>query len=119
MRRLLPLAILAVLAATGCNRGDTVRATGRTVALVTDDYRITPQRVRVRHGRVTLSVRNAGAGAHALVLIRRGRTRVRVPTVLPGDRRTLTVRLRRGTYRMSCSVPHHDVLGEYGTLSVR
>jgi len=119
MRRLLPLAILAALLTAGCNRGETVRMPRRAVVLRTDDYRIAPQRVRVRPGRVTLTLRNTGVGPHDLVLQRRGRTRARVPTVLPGEHRTVTVRLHRGTYRMTCSLPHHDVLGEYGTLSVR
>ena len=120
MRRLLLLlAALTVLTASGCNRGATVRAPDATVRLALSDYRITPQRVRVRPGRVSFVVRNDGHGVHNLQLKRRGRVRVTVPALHPGQSRTVTARLTHGTYRMYCSLSHHEVLGEYGTVSVR
>jgi plastocyanin len=120
MRRLpLLLAALTVLGASGCNRGATVKVPGATIRLDLGDYRIRPQRVRVAPGRVRLIVRNTGHGVHNLQLKRRGRVRVAVAPIKPGGSRTATVRLRRGTYRMYCSLAHHEVLGEYGTVSVR
>jgi plastocyanin len=120
MRRLLPLfAALTVLTATGCNRGATARAPDRTVRLDLSDYRISPQRVRVKPGRVTFLVRNSGHGVHNLKISRRGRVRLDVPAIRPGESQTVTARLKHGTYRMYCSLAHHEVLGEYGTVSVR
>jgi plastocyanin len=120
MRRLpLLLAALTVVTAGGCNRGATVKAPGGTVRLELTDYRISPQRVRVRPGRVTFVVHNRGHGVHNLQVKRRGRVRVAVPAIPPGGTRTVTARLGHGTYRMYCSLSHHEVLGEYGTVSVR
>ena len=121
MRRLPPSVLLALAALTvaGCASNEVAPARDGVVRLVTDDYRLTPQAVRVPAGRVTFSVRNTGQQPHNLVIARRGRERARLTTMFPGETERVTVRLARGTYRMSCSLSHHDVLGEYGTVSVR
>lgn len=119
MPRLPLLALLAALALSGCNRGDVTVVSGRTVSITQDEYRLVPQRVRVKPGRVTFEVRNASRGPHAFQVKRRGRVVVRIPTLLPGESGSTTVRLRGGTYRMFCALSHHEELGEYGTVSVR
>jgi plastocyanin len=121
MRRLLPALLLLAAAAAmaGCASNEVAFRRDGVVHLVTDDYRLTPQAVRVPAGRVTFAVRNTGRQPHNLVITRRGRERARLTTMFPGETERVTVRLARGTYRMSCSLAHHDVLGEYGTVSVR
>jgi plastocyanin len=120
MRRLcLVFAALTVLTATGCSRSAAVRVPDRTVRLELSDYRISPQRVRVQAGRVTFVVTNSSHGVHAIRVARRGHVRVSVTALRPGGSRTVTARLKRGTYRMYCPESHHEVLGEYGTVSVR
>jgi Cupredoxin-like domain len=119
MRRLLlPLLLTPALAA--CNRAETVREPTRAVTLVQRDYRIAPEHISVPHGRVTFSVRNAAHGPHNFVIRTAGGTRRgRLATLKPGESGKLTVRLRRGTYKMYCGIGHHEQLGEYGTIHVR
>jgi plastocyanin len=122
MRRLLvPLVIgpLLAVALAACNGGDVAVVQGQTVSLTLSDYRIAPQRVRVKPGRITFTVRNDAHGAHNWAVRGRGKVRGRIGTLLPGESGTLTVRLKHGTYRMFCSIGHHEELGEYGTVSVR
>jgi uncharacterized cupredoxin-like copper-binding protein len=119
MRRLLVLLLLAP-ALAACNSTDVVREPTGSVALVERDYRIAPQRITVRPGRVTFSVRNASHGPHNFVIRTAGGTRRgRIATLKPGESGKLTVRLRRGTYTMYCGIGHHEQLGEYGTIVVR
>jgi plastocyanin len=115
------LLLLAVPAAVlcACNRGEVVRVSGSTVSLKETDFRIVPQRVRVKPGRITFHVRNTGHLPHNFQIRGRGRKRGRIATLKPGASGTLTVRLKHGTYRMYCGIGHHEELGEYGTVSVR
>jgi iron uptake system EfeUOB component EfeO/EfeM len=122
MRRLIVLLVTGpclLLGLAACNDGEVAKVQGTTVSLTLSDYRIVPQRVRVEPGRITFLVRNDGHGAHNWQVRGRGKVRGRIATLLPGASGRLTVRLRRGTYRMSCGIGHHEELGEYGTLSVR
>jgi plastocyanin len=120
MRRLtLLIACVPVLALSACNRGEVARAPGGDVSLTLTDYRIAPQRVRVAPGRITFDVRNDAHLPHNWQMRGRGKVRGRISTLLPGESGTVTVRLRRGTYRMYCGLGHHEELGEYGTVSVR
>jgi uncharacterized cupredoxin-like copper-binding protein len=70
-------------------------------------------------GRVTFHVRNDSRAPHNFQLRRGDREKGRIPTLKPGQSGMLTVRLRRGSYTMSCGLAHHEVLGEYGTVTVR
>jgi uncharacterized cupredoxin-like copper-binding protein len=108
------------LGVSACTDDHVARAPGRTVSIVQRDYRLAPQNVSVRHGRVTFAVRNASKGPHNFVIRSHGGRRVgRVATLKPGESGKLTVRLRRGTYVMYCGINHHEQLGEYGTVEVR
>ena len=72
-----------LLALSACNRGPTQVVHGRTVALKLTDYRITPQRVRVRPGRITFTVRNTSRLPHNWQVAGRGKVRARIRTMLP------------------------------------
>jgi plastocyanin len=122
MRRLIVLLVTGpclALGLTACNDGEVAKVQGTTVSLTDSDYRIAPQRVRVAPGRITFEVRNGAHLPHNWQLRGRGKIRARISTLLPGESGRVTVRLRHGTYRMYCSVGHHEELGEYGTVSVR
>lgn len=121
MRRLLLTTACCVLSVTaaGCTRAETVRVEGAVVELSTTDYRLSPQQLRVAPGRVTFRVTNDDELHHNWVLERNGREKARIPTMPPGETGTVTVRLRRGTYGMTCTVTRHTVLGEHGTIEVR
>jgi uncharacterized cupredoxin-like copper-binding protein len=128
-RRATLVAALALAAAAlgGCLRErPATTAPDRTVRLRLDEYTITPQRVRVRAGRVRLVARNSGRLAHNVAVFQRERLvgdveeRVygRTASARPGEIVTRRVRLRPGRYRLKCTFSNHERLGQYGELIV-
>ncbi len=72
----------------------------------------------IEEGPVTLSVVNAGSRPHDLEIDGQG-MRVSLPGALQmGERRTLELELRPGTYRVWCPMPEHADLGMVTTLTV-
>ncbi|HKR97952.1 MAG TPA: cupredoxin domain-containing protein [Candidatus Dormibacteraeota bacterium] len=112
---LLVTVLLGVLLAAGCGGGATAHAP-RRFTLVLDDFLIRPQRVQVPAGRLTLTVVNRGRIGHNLRIELGHHTVFSVLTLKPGAHATRSLRLRPGSYRMLCSVPQHEILGQYGTL---
>ena len=99
----------------------------RTVPVRLTEYKITPQNIVVKAGRIHLIARNDGRLTHNLVVEDRiqevgvephiyGRTR----TLHPGEIGTELVpfRLAPGRYRLTCTISNHDDLGQYGELLV-
>nr|MBA2644506.1 hypothetical protein [Solirubrobacterales bacterium] len=86
---------------------------------------LVPSPATIGAGSTTLRLRNAGQDSHDLALRRldsRGRpagSTLRVQTTRPGAARSRTVTLRRGTWRMWCTIPNHRSLGMRNTLRVR
>ena len=69
----------------------------------------------VKHGTVTFSVKNAGAGLSHDFKINGKKT----PLLAPGKSATLTVTFAKaGSYPYSCTVPGHAAAGMKGTLKV-
>jgi len=62
-----------------------------------------------------------GQDAHDLMIRRAGGTRVLVrwPVTQPGGVTDREIRLRPGTYRLTCGVANHRALGMQATLVVR
>ncbi len=119
MRRLLlVLTSLAALTAAGCNSSETTRRPSLNVSITTRDFRLSPQNVAVRHGLVTFVVTNAGREPHNFKLRGRGHNRGGIATLRPGKTGSVTMRLKRGSYTMYCSLGRHETLGEYGTVVV-
>ncbi|MGH2946430.1 MAG: cupredoxin domain-containing protein [Solirubrobacteraceae bacterium] len=113
-------AAFAALAVAGCGgAGPTVRERDGRVAIVLDDFSISPQRVRVPAGEVAFDVVNRGRAGHNFRLKRGEGEPVKLTTLLPGDRERAAGRVRRGDYKMVCTVANHEELGMYGTLVVR
>jgi hypothetical protein len=124
-------ALLAVVGAAavaaGCG-GEPAAVTvpSSTLRVTLDEYRIRPQNVRMRAGRIHLVAVNAGRLTHNLVIesitddptkeVVYGRT----DTAHSGQ--TVTERdpivLKPGRYRLACTIANHDNLGQYGTLIV-
>jgi plastocyanin len=117
---LTPFIAVALALATGCG-GDEPAARPRDgrMAIVLDDFRFVPQRIRAGRAKLTFELRNRGRLAHTFRLRFEGRAVVEVPSLLPGERATKTVGLPRGNYRMFCALANHEELGMYGTLTVR
>jgi len=121
-----PLALLIgtavlVLSLAGCgNDTRVVQARNGIVELTLTDYRVGPQIVRVRKDSLTIRVTNTGRLPHAFRLRGEGGTRLKIPTLKPGETGArVGIRLARGKWRMFCPLANHEELGLYGTLVVR
>jgi uncharacterized cupredoxin-like copper-binding protein len=111
-------ALVAIALALGGCGDDEVFRTSRPVLNITlDEYRIVPQNIEVRPGRLKLVVHNAGRLTHNLAI----QVPVeRVATMQPGQTAApVKVTLAPGEYRIVCTIANHDDLGQYGTLKVR
>lgn len=124
-----PLAALAALALVlaGCGDDDVFRSERPILRIMLDEYRIVPQNISVRPGRVKILARNAGRLTHNLAIQNEasgGRfvelPNRRVKTMQPGQTALpIKVDLTPGTYRLVCTIANHDDLGQFGTLEVR
>jgi hypothetical protein len=82
------------------------------------EYRLS--RLSIRQGRALIELVNYGEDEHDLFIRRIGGTKVwRVRTILPGERATLSIRLRPGRYRLWCGVADHRPRGMRAILRVR
>jgi plastocyanin len=120
-------AALALGAVTAGCGGDDLDAVARRGVVRVDlrEYRIDPQDWRVTAGEIRLVARNDGRLAHNLVVEsvthaqdEQPRVYAHTGTAPPGRTVSTTARLRPGTYRLACTLGHHDDLGMYGRLEV-
>jgi plastocyanin len=124
LRCLLVVSALA-LCAVGCGP-DPVEIEGRTLRLRLDEYRIMPQDVRVREGRLRIVVTNVGRLTHNVKVVRRDPDDLEASpeeiggttSTHPGESASVTLDLEPGEYRLACTLANHDDLGQYGTLLV-
>jgi uncharacterized cupredoxin-like copper-binding protein len=113
-------AALVVLALSGCGGpGQAVEAREGRVEIVLDDFLIRPQLVHASAGELTFTAANRGRVPHNFRVRARRGDPVAIATLLPGESASETVRLRRGEYRLECTVANHEQLGMYGRLVVR
>lgn len=130
-RHLLPISLLAAAALAGCGgegggdepgRTATVPATG-AIEVVADEYSFDPETLVVQAGgdraELEIRLRNEGALAHNLKVIRDGSDLGGTPTFQGGATRSGSVSLEPGTYEMVCTVGNHEQLGMTGVLEVR
>ena len=116
MRRL--AVVLAVCAVAGVLPAQAAAPLAR-VQVVAVEFHYRLSRVRIPAGPVRIELVNFGQDEHDLVLRRVGGSTVyRLPTVLPGQRRVLSVRLRPGTYRLWCALADHAARGMRANLRV-
>lgn len=127
-RSTIPVALLATLAVVvgGCGGDDTFRTDRPILRMIVDEYRIVPQDVVVKPGRLKFVVRNTGRLPHNLVIQGppgpdgRPVEIQRTDTMQPGQTAPpIKVTLTPGTYRLVCTILNHDDLGQYGTLKVQ
>jgi hypothetical protein len=117
----------AAAVAAGCGgEPPAVGLPGNTLRVKLDEYRITPQNVRAKAGRIHLVAVDEGRLTHNLVIesitddptkeVVYGRT----DTAHPGQtvRERDPIVLKPGRYRLACTISNHDNLGQYGTLTV-
>jgi hypothetical protein len=122
------LLALGAVALAGCGGGPAyVNAQASTLHLTLDEYRIQPQAIRARSGRVHIVARNVGRLTHNLVVQEfkhvsgeEPKVYARTDTAHPGE--TVSERndlvLRPGKYRLVCTIANHDDLGQFGELKV-
>src|SRR3954452_20275576 len=122
--------IALVLVLGGCGRGHLFHPERPILRLSVDEYRIVPQDIVVKAGRMKFVVRNTGRLTHNLV--------IQIPPKNPDDKpeqltptsRTATMQpgqtaepikltLAPGTYRLVCTIANHDGLGQFATLTVK
>jgi plastocyanin len=132
VRRLIAAAWLcAILAGGGCGEDEeapsrsqkapalTVPA-GGTVRIVGKEYSFEPSEVEVKGaGPLTLTLRNEGALAHNVKVVKDEQELGGTPTFPGGRTESGRVNLEHGNYRMLCTVGDHAELGMVGTLRVR
>jgi uncharacterized cupredoxin-like copper-binding protein len=122
------MAVVGTAALAGGCSGEpaAVAVSGSTLRVKLDEFRITPQNVRMRAGQIHLVALNTGHLTHNLVVesitddptkeVVYGRT----DTAHPGQ--TVTergpIRLKPGRYHLACTISNHENLGQYGTLTV-
>jgi len=119
VRTLTPLVLaLCALALAACGgSGAAVREPSGNFHVTLDDYLIRPQDLRVPSGRLTVTVANRGRLGHTLrIRTKTGRNVLAFQTLQPGESKTRSFKLSRGTYTMYCVLANHEELGMHGTL---
>jgi uncharacterized cupredoxin-like copper-binding protein len=126
-RLTLLLVALAAIPAAGCGAVAYSRAPDRRVEVRLDEYRVLPEHIEVRAGRVTLIARNSGRLTHNLAVVQFARPLGNeqekqygkpTKTLFPGQSAQTTVELKPGKYRLVCTIANHDNLGQYAELKV-
>jgi uncharacterized cupredoxin-like copper-binding protein len=122
------LVALAALPVGGCGADVAyTRAPDRRVEVRLDEYRVLPERIEVRAGRITLVARNTGRLTHNLSVVQFERPLgdeqdksygEPTKTLFPGETGQTTVDLEPGKYRLVCTIANHDNLGQYAELKV-
>ena len=103
--------VALVVSGTAAARPSSAQAT--TVKVTAKDFSFALSTKTVRHGRVTLVIRNAGRTTHDFAIAGH-----RSHTIGPGKTARLTVTLKRGRYPYKCTVDSHAKLGMKGVLRV-
>jgi plastocyanin len=118
-RTLLVLIVTSLLLAACGGSGAAVREPSRRVTVTLDDYFIRPQNLQVHSGELTITVANRGRLGHTLrIRTRTDRNVLAFQTLEPGESKTRSFKISRGTYTMYCVLANHEELGMHGTLKV-
>jgi uncharacterized cupredoxin-like copper-binding protein len=93
---------------------------GRVVQVVESEYSVRLSGgPSVNAGKITFDLTNEGKIEHDLAVERKGGQAAKTALIAPGKRTRLRVRLRRGTYKLYCTVPGHEQLGMKAEVTVR
>ncbi len=112
-----------------------VTGAASSVSVKLSDFKVTPSKTSVSHGRVTFRVRNAAGMEHELVVIRTSRRAASLPTSSSGKAsekgsvgevelgarksKSLTLNLKKGHYALICNIGGHYKAGMHADLTVR
>lgn len=114
--------VTAVATVQGCasETKDTLNAPSGRAVVTIDEYRFSPNEIVTRPGQLDLQVKNRGALAHNLIVLK-GKERflvARTPTFQKGSQ-PLSLRVRQGTYVFVSNVGKDRELGLRGVIRVR
>ena len=127
----LAAAVLATstIALGGCGGSEPFRTDRPILRLSLDEYRIVPQDIVARPGRIKIVVRNTGRLTHNLAIQIPPKDvddrfeevpGARVRSMQPGEAaQPIKVTLAPGEYRIVCTIANHDDLGQYGKLIIK
>jgi plastocyanin len=120
-RRLIVFVLCALTLAACGGSSAAVREPSRDFKVTLDDYLIRPQNLSVPRGALTITVTNRGRLGHTLRIrtAKSARNVLAFTTLEPGESKTRSFKLSRGTYTMYCVLANHEELGMHGTLVVR
>jgi Cupredoxin-like domain len=114
---LVAAAVATALAGAGCTHTVQVGA-GRTVHVALTEYRVNPNSIVARAGKLTIVARNFGRMTHNVTVIH-GSTVLRgTAPIPPGRTASVTLRLAPGTYTMASTILSDQALGQFGTLKI-
>jgi plastocyanin len=118
--RTLIVPVVCALALAACGgSGAAVRERSGKFNVALDDYLIRPQKLVVPSGKLTVTVTNRGRLGHTLrIRTKTDRNVLAFTTLEPGESKSRSFELSRGTYTMYCVLANHEELGMYGTLVV-
>ena len=117
--------VLAPLVLVGCGDEEPVVVEDRTLRVRLDEFRVVPQNVKVKAGRLRIVATNVGRLTHNLIVVKQDEDDLEerpveidgTRTAQPGESAAVTFEdLPAGEYRMICSIANHDDLGQYGKL---
>jgi uncharacterized cupredoxin-like copper-binding protein len=114
--------VIALAAAALVARGDGAEGKTAPARLLVEarEFNLALSRSTVRSGTAIVQLANRGEDPHDLRLVRIGGPgEGRVAETLPGEVGEWEGRLRRGRYRVYCTLPGHRAAGMRATLRVR
>ena len=120
-RRLIAVPMAAVLAVGFVASADGALKRRATVRAAEDNQlAFTKKRLRVRRGRVTITMTNPSSNVipHAIAVARKGPDKVGREAA-PGERSRVRLKLRKGRYTFYCPVAGHRGSGMKGRLVVK
>ncbi|MEX1141413.1 MAG: hypothetical protein WD993_10285 [Thermoleophilaceae bacterium] len=119
----------AAVAIAGCGGAEeppdlpATASAGEPLTIEAREYVFAPNRVKLRGASGTVRQRivldNVGDLAHDIEILDGDRVVDRLRSFPAGQARSVSVRLRPGSYRFVCTVADHDEKGMRGTLEVR
>ena len=121
------VALFVVADVAACGDEEPVEVESRTLRLRLDEFRIVPQNVQVKEGRLRIVATNVGRLTHNLEVVKQDEDDLEerpeevagTRTAQPNESAAVTIEnLPAGEYRMICSIANHDDLGQYGRLIV-
>ena len=100
------VSVFAVVAYAGSST-----ASATTIKVTTKEFKFTLSKKSASHGKVTFKVTNKGHISHDFKI--NGK---KTKLLSPGKSASLTVTLKKGSYKYTCTVPGHAAAGMKGTF---